>query len=263
VSRIAVIGFGAIGREVVCSLSRIAAESEIAAVLVRPGTSAHGGGIPFVTTLDELLAARPTVVIECASAASLAATGAPILRAGCTLIAASVSALIDDKLSSEFAAAARAGGGRLLVPSGAVGAADALAAMRLAGLEKVLYRGIKPPAAWRGTHAEALCDLAGIAASQTFFTGTARQAAKAFPQNANVAAIVGLAGVGLDATAVELVAEPAAIQNRHEIAATSAAGSIVFQSAWHPSPQNPKTSAIIAYSLLSCALSGTAAITIS
>lgn len=260
-SRIAVIGFGAIGREVVSSLPQVAADAALAAVLVR-GARGSDLDLPLVTTIDELLARRPTMVIECASAAVLATAGAAILRGGCTLIAASVSALIDDALAADLAAAARAGGSRLLLPAGAVGAADALAAMRLAGLEKVTYRGIKPPAAWRGTHAEALCDLAAIAGSHTFFTGTARQAAKTFPQNANVAAIVGLAGIGLDATAVELVADSSATQNRHEIAAASAAGTIAFASAWHPSPQNPKTSAIIAYSLLSCALSGSAAITI-
>ena len=64
------------------------------------------------------------------------------------------------------------------------------------------YRGAKPPAAWAGTPAAGIVDLDALEAPRVFFTGTAREAATAYPKNANVAATLALAGAGFEATAV-------------------------------------------------------------
>ena len=101
---------------------------------------------------------------------------------------------------------------------------DAIAAMRMGGLETVRYRSRKPPVAWRGTPAEKVVDLATLAKPAVLYRGNARQAALLYPQNANVAATVALAGLGFERTEVELVADPAAPGNVHEIEATGTAG---------------------------------------
>ena len=114
----------------------------------------------------------------------------------------------------------------------------------------MVYRSRKPPAAWRGSPAEDLCDLAGLSEPTTFFSGNARTAARDNPNNANVAATVALAGVGFEATRVELCADPGATGNIHEIDASGAAGDFRLELLGHPAPGNPRTSKLTAMSVV-------------
>ena len=145
--------------------------------------------------------------------------------------------------------AARRGGARLLISGGAIGGLDVLSAARLSGLLSVEYIGRKPPAAWRGTAAEKSLDLSNIREETTFFRGTAREAAGAYPQNANVAAVVALAGLGFDATRVRLVADPGAARNIHVLEVKSHCVAFTIQLEGVPSPDNPRTSLTAGYSL--------------
>ncbi len=99
-----------------------------------------------------------------------------------------------------------------------------LSAARRGGLDRVTYRGRKPVASWRGTPAETVLDLDTLKDTRIHFRGTAREAARLYPKNANVTASVALAGIGFDATEVELVADPACTSNCHELEAEGAFG---------------------------------------
>src|SRR5207302_8717766 len=114
-----------------------------------------------------------------------------------------VGALADDDLAASMQAA-RAKNARIWIPSGAIAGIDGLLAARTAGLREATYTSIKAPAAWKGTPGEAQADAAKRV---TLFEGSARQAAKDYPQNANVAATVAFAGLGLDRTRVTLVSD--------------------------------------------------------
>jgi aspartate dehydrogenase len=105
-------------------------------------------------------------------------------------------------------------------------------------------------AAWRRTAAEGLVDLDAIRESTTFYRGTAAEAARLFPQNANVVAALALAVGGPDAVAVELVADPDATANSHHVDADGDAGSISLRVENMPMAANPKTSRVTAYSIL-------------
>jgi aspartate dehydrogenase len=252
--RIALIGLGAIGRAVADGLAREPEGGELVAVLVRPAhVAAAGAALPatvaIATTIGALLAKRPTLVVECAGQSAVAQYGEGVLAAGGDLLVVSTGALAAPGLLDQLKAAARASGARLIVPAGAIAGLDGLGALKRAGLTRVTYTSTKPPLAWRGTAAESLIDLASVAEPTVFFEGTAREAALAYPKNANLAATVALAGLGFDATRVRLVADPAAAANTGEIEAESAAGTMRLVMAGRASA-NPKTSASVAYSVL-------------
>ncbi|MFP5488107.1 MAG: aspartate dehydrogenase domain-containing protein, partial [Acidimicrobiia bacterium] len=127
---------------------------------------------------------------------------------------------------------------------------DALAAARSTGLDTVEHRIVKPPAAWLGTPAEELCDLARLVTRTEFHRASATETARRFPKNANVAMTTALAGVGPDATVNTLVADPSATTNRHEISASGEFGRLDVAIDNAPLPDNPKTSAMAALSLV-------------
>ena len=83
---------------------------------------------------------------------------------------------------------------------------------------------------------------------------SARDACAKFPQNANVTAAVALAGIGFDRTAVTLEADPHAAVNEHHITVGGPFGSMNIALSGNPLPENPKSSMLAPYSLVSCLL---------
>ncbi|MEX3016075.1 aspartate dehydrogenase [Gymnodinialimonas hymeniacidonis] len=188
------------------------------------------------------------LLIDCAGHAGLAQHGPKALAAGIDVLTLSLGALADAELSAQLEHAARSGGAQLHLASGAIGALDALRAGAVGGLSTVTYTGRKPPAGWRGSPAEDMVDLDTLTEAATHFTGTAREAALAYPKNANVAAAVALAGAGFDDTRAELIADPAATGNIHDIRAEGAFGTMAFRITGKGLPDNPRSSALAAMS---------------
>jgi aspartate dehydrogenase len=247
------IGCGGIAQDVVTALRKADANVEIVGALCRPGRAEKARatlpGIKICEMIEDLFDARPAVTAEVAGQEAVAAYGADILRRGIDLLVISIGALAAPKLLQALKSAAQRGGSRVLLPAGAIGGIDAIAAMRLNGLKAVRYRSRKPPAAWRGSLAEKVADLDTLTRRTVLYRGHAGEAALLYPQNANVAAAVALAGLGFEATEVELVADPEAPGNVHEIEAEGAAGRFAIELQGKPSPTNPKTSALAALSV--------------
>jgi len=265
---VALIGFGAIGAELYRVLGKSPGQVQVRGALVTGcRTSSDASDTPPCPTswlnLTELLDSSPDIVVECAGHAALNAYGELVLRAGHDLLLVSAGALADALLQERLVRAAQEGGCQMLLASGAIGGIDMLGAARLAGLSRVQYRSRKPPSAWRGTAAAERLDLDAMGCNpKVFFSGTARMAALAYPKNANAAATVSLAGMGLDHTEVELIADPGVSGPVHEIEAHGAAGRIFMRFEGHASATNPKTSVATAFSLARVLLNRSAALVV-
>ncbi|WP_439154062.1 aspartate dehydrogenase [Yoonia sp.] len=244
--RIAIIGHGAIATYVRAHLPEGIFE---VAQVVRPGKDASGDP-PCISAIDDL-PADVRLLVDCGGHAALAAHGPGALAGGIDVLTVSLGALADQALHDQLLAAAQTGGSKLQLASGAIGGLDALRAACVGPMQSVTYTGRKPPAGWRGSPADDALELDALTEPKTHFTGTARQAALAYPKNANVAAAVALAGIGLDTTWVELIADPQAQGNTHEIHAVGQFGELHFQITGKGLPDNPRSSALAAMSVVS------------
>lgn len=259
------IGYGAMGRTVREAL-RLQPQAAIACILETPdrrdGVQAEvGSSVEVVTSLDEL-AMLPDLALECAGHGAVARFVPELLARGVDTIVASVGALADEKLHERLEAAAVQGGSQLILVPGAIAGIDALAAACARPVDEVVYTGRKPPRGWFGTPAEAQVNLRDLREAATVFEGNARDAARLFPQNANVAAMVGLAGIGMDRTRVSLVADPAVTRNTHTVSVKGEFGELHLTVAGNTLPANPKTSALAAFSILRAIRNRVAAVVI-
>ena len=260
IPRIGVIGFGAIADGMICALESRGRLGCLGAVLVRPdrfpaATQIAAGRFQVATNVAELMASEPDIVVEAAGHEAVASLGSEILARGCDLLVASVGALADPDVARRLTAGAR-DGASLWIAAGAVAGLDGLLAARSAGLDSVLYRSVKPPLAWKNTPAEGVVDLDAVRGKVVFFRGSAREAARLYPRNANVGAAIALAGLGLDRTMVQLECDSDLAGPLGVITASGAFGHFAFEILALASPDNPKTSAITGHSLVSAVLDG-------
>lgn len=260
---IALIGCGAIARYVA---RQIAQQPDLIldAIIVsrereRASVTGFDAKAAIAHRFDDLVRA-PDLVLDCAGHGALREHGANVLTQGINLVTVSAGALADQALHDSLVAAAARSGAQLKIASGAIGALDALSAASVGGLDSVTYRGRKPPLGWRGSPAEATLDLSALTSAARHFQGDAREAALAYPKNANVAASIALAGAGFEATKVELFADPEISENIHEIKAQGAFGQLELCIRGRALADNPKSSALTAMSVVRRVLDESSAI---
>ncbi|AIL63079.1 aspartate dehydrogenase [Pseudomonas alkylphenolica] len=194
--------------------------------------------------------ARPDLLVECAGHLAIEEHVLPALERGIACLIVSVGALSEPGLVERLEAAAARGNTRIELLPGAIGGIDALSAAKVGGLDSVDYTGRKPAKAWKNTPAEQVCDLEAISEATVIFHGSAREAARLYPKNANVAATLSLAGLGLDRTRVTLIADPLSEENVHHFEARGAFGGFEMSLRGKPLQANPKTSALTVYSVV-------------
>ena len=202
---------------------------------------------------SSFLATGADIVIEAASQDAVRAFGRTVLEAGKDLMVMSAGALADSDFLAELLKAAVKKGRRIYVPTGAIAGIDAIRSVRHL-LNSVMLTTTKSPKALAGAP---FFETSGIRLDEItkitmIYEGTAADAVNAFPANVNVAAVLSLAGIGVDKTKVRIVADPQATTNQHEIAAAGSFGEIKITVNNVPSPLNPKTSFLAVLSAIEC-----------
>ena len=251
-ARVAVVGLGPIGRKVVEALDSGIAGMALVAVSVQ-NLDKHQAFLAGLATPPPVLpiaglADIADIVIECAPSSLLPSIVAPFVTAGKTAIVLSAGGLLEH---DELIELARQHGGQIVVPTGALIGLDAMTAAAEGEIHSVRMVTRKPPIGLAGAPyiVENNIVIAGITEPLRVFEGSAREAAKGFPANINVAVALSLAGFGADRTRVEIWADPAMTRNVHriEVDADSARFSMTIENI--PS-ENPKTGRITAMSVI-------------
>jgi len=254
--RIALLGGGTIARLVLEQARDGALPGiEIVALAGRRADSpaaslARRFGVEYLIGGKAVLALCPDAVLEAASHEAVREHLVALLDAGIGVVVLSAGALADDALREAAEAASLRTGALLFVPSGGIGGLDALRTACIAGVDEVSIQVAKPPAAWKGIP---YVERSGVSLDRLdgpviLFEGAAREGVPHFPQNVNIAAVLALAGVGMDRTRLKVVADPALTLNTHTIRVSGRSGRFTVVLENVPSPDNPKTSWLACYS---------------
>ncbi len=227
---------------------------EIAAVSARDleaaGRRAAGLGLEATVVPADRLPDHAGVVVECATYEGFRPVVEPALRAGCHVVCVSIGALA---VNLDLIDLAAAHGGTLHIASGAMPGLDILRAAREAGIRSVrLTSHIRPESLAHESYVTERgidLSLAGTA-PVAIFSGSAREAARHFPRHFNVAVALSLAGIGLDATEIGIFADGRLPGARHTVRVVSEAVELEMTSQNLPSPENNRTSRIVAPSIL-------------
>ena len=179
--------------------------------------------------VEEMLMFKPKVIVEAASQRAAREYAGRIVGESVDLIVMSTGALLGLNLQSS----------KLHVPSGAIGGLDALSSAALAGVDEVVLTSRKNPRALEMDNKEAT----------VVYEGTAEEAARLYPREMNVAATLALT-VKPAKVRVQVVSDPTVQRNTHEFQVKWRFGEMFLRFANDPHPDNPKTSALAAWSAI-------------
>jgi len=250
--RVAIAGLGSIGSKIATALDQGIEGLALSAVAVRD-PARHQAFLdslrrpPQILPIEQLGEAAD-IVVECAPSHHLRSIVEPAVKRGKAAVVVSVGGLLDN---FDLVDLARANGGRIIVPTGALIGLDAVNAAAIGTIHSVKMVTRKPIDGLKGAPfiVQNNIDIDNLREPLKLFEGSAREAAKGFPANVNVAVALSLAGIGPDRTQIQVWADPTVTRNVHriEVDADSARFSMGIENI--PS-ENPKTGLITALSVI-------------
>jgi aspartate dehydrogenase len=182
-----------------------------------------------VNSLEEMLSLEPRVIVEAASQQAARDYVERIISADVDLIVMSTGALLGLNVQSS----------KIHVPSGAIGGLDALASAALAGVDEVVLTSRKNPRAFDINNKKA----------KIVYEGSAEEAARLYPREMNVAATLALTIKPAKVT-VKVISDPEVQRNTHEFSVKWRFGEMFLKFENDPHPENPRTSALAAWSAI-------------
>ncbi len=250
--KVGLAGLGAVGLEVARRIEAGIPGLVLTAVAVRDVAKARrnlpeaGNSVALVPV--EALAQSCDIVVECLPPEMFRKVATSAIEAGKIFMPLSVGQLLENW---DLVERAKATGARILVPTGALLGLDAVRAAAEGTIRSVTMVSRKPPNGLDGAPylVERGISLQGLKEPRKIFDGSAREGARGFPANVNVAAALSLAGIGPDKTRLEIWADPGIDRNIHriEVDADTARFSMAIEGV--PS-DNPRTGRIVPLSVI-------------
>jgi aspartate dehydrogenase len=253
VLRVAIAGFGSIGRLVGRHLDQGLPGLRLVSVSARNLDRARDNLKTYRTQVAtvplERIADDADVVVDCAIPDVFREAVTPAIEQGRTVLTVNATALIEHL---DILTLVESKGARLILVSGSVPGFDALRAANVGVIHSVLMITRKPPLSM--VHSSWLrergIDVGVIDRARRIFEGSAREAARAFPDKFNIAAAVALASIGPDRVRIEIWLDPAVERNVHRIKVDADSTRFDLEIQNVPNPGHEGTGPLTAYSVI-------------
>ena len=263
--RVCLIGCGAIGSELavaidsgkVGSATLVALFDTIEDAAQRLRMRLQNDNVAIFSNFSELTSSPEfkvsDIVIEAASQAAAKNFSRSVVEFNKDLLLMSVGALADELFLSQLLSVVSMNGKHIYIPSGAIAGIDAIKSVK-GMLDSVTLTTTKNHSALAGApfFNSDPKRLNSMKKKTLVYQGTAADAVNKFPANINVAAVLSLAGLGIQETKVKIIADPHITVNQHQIEAAGAFGEMAITVRNIPSPNNPKTSFLAVLSAIEC-----------
>jgi aspartate dehydrogenase len=250
---VAIAGFGSIGRLVGRHLDQGIAGLRLVGVSAANLDRARENLEVFRTRVDavplERIADVADVIVDCAVPHVFRDAVTPAIERGRTIVTVNATALIEHP---DIINRAEMTGARIILVSGSVLGFDALRAANVGVINSVLMVTRKPPLSMAHSSwlRERGIDPRGIARPTKIFEGSAREAARAFPDKFNIAAAVALASIGADRVRIEIWLDPTVERNVHRISVDADSTRFQMEIQNVPNPGHEGTGPLTAYSVI-------------
>ena len=260
---ISIIGCGAIGSELALSVDRTMNESiSISSLLDIKLENAEGlksklsnnNPLVFNNFSDYIKSANfkdVNLVIEAASQNALTNYLNDIILLKKDLLVMSVGAFANAEFFSQVVKNVEKNDINLYLPSGAIAGIDAIKSVK-SSISYLTLTTTKNPNSLKDSpfFKKNNITVDAIKKRTLIFEGSAIEAVENFPANVNVAALLGLTGIGLEKTKVNVIADPSLRINKHEIKVIGKFGELIIRVKNIPSSTNPKTSYLAILSII-------------
>lgn len=191
------------------------------------------------------------IVVEAASQHALTSYLNSIISMKKDVLVMSVGAFANPEFFSQIIKNVEKNDINLYLPSGAIAGIDAIKSVR-SSISYVTITTTKNPNSLKDSpfFKKTNLKIDSIKKRTLIFEGSAIEAVQNFPANVNVAALLGLAGIGIEKTKVNVIADPSLRINKHEIKVIGKFGELIVRVKNVPSPTNPKTSYLAILSVI-------------